>query len=257
MSAPIRTERHDGVVEIVLDAPDRGNVVNVEWVEALDDAVRSVGDDDRCVLLRAEGKNFSFGGDVTTFKAQDPGKQLRELAGAFHDTLLALDDVKIPVVVAVQGWATGAGFSLAVVGDVLVVAEGAKFKSAYNALGFTADGGITYNLPRRAPLAVTMDLMLTDRVLTAAEAYELGIASRVVPDDELIDASRTLATEIAAKSRFASVRVKRLLRGSMTATYVDQLAAETAAMAEAAGGADGREGVAAFLERRPPRFMGA
>ena len=254
MTAPIRTERHDGVVEIVLDDPDHGNVVNEAWVAALDDAVADIGDDDRCVLLRAEGKNFCFGGDVTSFQVEDPGDRLRQLAGTFHETLLRLDAIEIPVVGAVQGWATGAGFSLAVIPDILVAAQGATFKSAYNGLGFTADGGITYNLPRRAPLSVTMDLMLTDRIISAEQARDLGIVSRVSVDEELTDDVRALAAEIAAKSRFATVRVKHLLRQSLGTSYADQLADETAAMAEAAGGPDGREGVAAFLERRPPRF---
>lgn len=254
MTAPIRTDRHDGVVEIVLDDPEHGNVVNEAWVAALDEAVAGVGVDDRCVLLRAEGKNFCFGGDIPSFQVEDPGARLRELAGTFHEMLLRLDAIDVPVIGAVQGWATGAGFSLAVIPDILVAAQGAKFKSAYNGLGFTADGGITYNLPRRAPLPVTMDLMLTDRILTAEEARDLGIVSRVAPDETLVEDTRSLAAEIAAKSRFASVHVKRLVRQSLASSYADQLAAETAAMADAAGGPDGREGVAAFLERRTPRF---
>lgn len=254
MSAPVRTERHDGVLEIVLDAPDRGNVINADSVAALDAAVADIAEGDRCVLLRAEGKNFCFGGDVTTFRSEDPGARLRELADALHDVLLRLDGVEIPVVGAVQGWATGAGFSLAVVPDVLVLAEGARFKSAYNALGFTADGGITYNLPRRAPRALTMDLMFSDRVLGADEALQHGIAARVVPDDELTEAARALAVEIAGKSRPATVAVKRLLRASPTAEYAEQLAAETDAISAAAAGSDGQEGIAAFLDRRAPRF---
>ncbi len=254
MSDAIRTERHDGVVEFVLNTPDRGNVVNEEWVAALDAAVAGVGDQDRCVLLRAEGKNFCFGGDVASFEADDPGERLRDLAGRFHEVLLRFDAIEVPVVVAVHGWAAGAGLSMAVIGDVLVAAEGAKFKSAYNSLGFTGDGGITYNLPRRAPWSVTMDLMLSDRIMTAAELHAVGVVSRVIPDDQFPAAARELAAEIAGKSRFAAVEVKRLLRQSLTTAYAEQLEAETAAIAAAAGGGDGREGIAAFLAKRTPEF---
>lgn len=250
----IRTERADGVLHVVLAAPDRGNTIDIAFAEQLRDALQGRTDGDRVILLRAEGSNFCFGGDVSTFVSDDPGATIRELADTLHVALRELDAVEVPVVVAVQGWATGAGMSLALAGDIVLLAEGARCKTAYNALGLTADGGMTWQLPRRAPWTVAMDLLLTDRVVDAAEAGLLGLAARVLPDDELDGEARELAAGIAGRSRDAAIAVKRLLRQSIQRPLGDQLDAETDAIAAAADSPDGREGVAAFLDKRRPRF---
>ena len=250
----IRTERAEGVLHVVLDASDRGNTIDLAFAEQLRDALRGRTTDDRVVLVRATGRNFCFGGDVSTFASDDPGATIRELADTLHDALRELAAVEVPVVVVVQGWATGAGMSLALAGDIVLLAEGARFKTAYNALGLTADGGMTWQLPRRVPWTVAMDLLLTDRVLDAAEAGLLGLAARVLPDDELDGEAHALAVGIAGRSRGAAVAVKRLLAQSPTTPHADQLDAETDAIAAAADTPDGREGVAAFLEKRTPRF---
>lgn len=250
----IRTERADGVLHVVLDAPDRGNTIDLAFADELLTALQGRSEDDRAILLRAEGRNFCFGGDVATFATDHPGATIRQLADALHVALRELAAVEVPVVVAVQGWATGAGMSLALAGDIVLLAEGARLKTAYNALGLTADGGMTWQLPRRAPWTVAMDLLLTDRVVDAAEAGLLGLAARVLPDDALDAEAHELAAGIAGRSRSAAVAVKRLLRQSPTTPHADQLDAETDAFAAAADAPDGREGVAAFLEKRTPRF---
>jgi 2-(1,2-epoxy-1,2-dihydrophenyl)acetyl-CoA isomerase len=251
---PVRLDRAGGVAELVLADPRRGNVIDTAWADAFEAAVAAVGAPDRCVLLRAEGANFSFGGDVGSFVGGDPGTLVRQLADRLHAGMRLLDAVEVPVVTAVQGWATGAGMILALAADLLVVGEGARFKTAYNALGLTADGGLTWQLPRRVPPAVATDLLLTNRVLDAAGAARLGLAARVVPDEQLTSEARELAAGIAARSRDAAVAVKRLLRSATRSDLSSHLDAEAAAIAEAAASADGREGVAAFLGRRPPRF---
>ncbi|WP_052668546.1 enoyl-CoA hydratase/isomerase family protein [Nitriliruptor alkaliphilus] len=251
--SPVRFDRTDGVAEIVL-AGGRGNPIDLSWADAFEAAVASIASEDRCVLLRAHGPDFCFGGDVGTFVGDDPGALIRSLADRLHVSIRLLDAVEVPVVTAVQGWATAAGMSLALTSDILLVGEGARFKTAYNALGLTADGGMTWYLPRRVPATVAADLLLTDRVLTADEALHLGLAARVVPDDALADEARALAIGIAGRSRPAAVAVKRLLRQATDGDLSSHLDAETDAIAAAAAGPDGREGVAAFLERRAPRF---
>lgn len=251
---PVSLEHHDGVAEIVLATPDRGNAIDLAWTAALRTAVDGLGEADRCVLVRAEGRNFCVGGDVTTFAGDDPGAGIRALAEDLHRGLLALDATGLPIVAAVQGWATGAGMSLALAADLLVIGHGTRFKTAYNALGLTADGGMTWHLPRRVPSAVATDLLLTDRVLVAEEAHQLGLASRVVDDTNLLDEARGVATDIAGRSRPASAAVLALLAASPRAALAEQLAAEADAIAVAADGVEGREGVAAFLERRPADF---
>ena len=254
-SPPVRVEHHGAVAEIVLNDQDRGNVIDHAWTDAFVDAVDAIGVDDRCVLVRAEGANFCFGGDVAGFgAADDPGAHIRSLADRLHQGLRLLAASEVPVVAAVQGWATGAGMSLALAADILVVGASARFKTAYNGLGFTADGGMTWHLSRRVPPAIATDLLLSDRVLGADEARQLGLVSRVVADAELTSAARDLAGAIAGRSVTANRAVKRLLREAPLAPLDTHLDAEAQAIETAADGPDGREGVAAFLARRPPSF---
>lgn len=252
---PVRIERRGDVADIVLDDPSRGNVIDHAWADAFAAAVDGVTDEDRCVLLRAEGANFCFGGDVSGFgAAADPGTHIRSLADGLHQGLRLLAATEVPVVAAVQGWATGAGMSLAMAADILVIGSSTRFKTAYNALGLTADGGMTWHLSRRAPPAIAADLLLSDRVLGADEARKLGLVSRVVDDAELTSAARDLADAIAGRSAAANRAVKRLLRDATGAALDTHLDAEARAIEAAADGPDGREGVAAFLARRPPSF---
>lgn len=251
----VRTQRPDpGVVEVVLAAGDRGNAIDLAWCDAFDDALATIGPDDRVVLVHAEGRNFCVGGDVATFVGDDPGAQVRTLADRVHDTIRRLDAVPLPVVVAVQGWAAGAGFSLALAGDLVVFGASARAKTAYRAIGLTGDGGLTWQLPRKVGHGTALDLLLSDRVLDADAALHLGVATRVAADADLLDAARELARTVAAGPRDAAIAVKQLVRAAPTSTLTDQLDAETDAIAAAADHPDGREGVAAFLERRPPRF---
>lgn len=254
-TSAVRLERHGAVAEIVLADPDRGNVVDHAWTEAFIAVLEQLTDDDRAVLLRAEGRAFSFGGDVAGFgAADDPGEHIRSLADRFHDGLKLLAEVEVPVIAAVQGWAAGGGMSLALSADIIVVGEGTRFRTAYNGLGFTADGGMSWLLAHKVPPAVAHDLLLTDRILTGPEAAVLGLSSRLVKDDDLLDESRALAAKVAATSTSASRTVKRLLRDATSASLPDHLDAETVEIAAAAAGPDGREGVAAFLAKRSPDF---
>lgn len=250
----VRLDRHERVAELVLCDPDHANTINMAWADDFLAAASDIGDEDHVVLLRAEGRNFSFGGNVAGFVGEGAAERIGRLADALHDGLKALAAVEVPVVTAVQGWATGAGMSLALAGDVIILAEGARFKTAYNALGFTADGGMTHHLPRKAPPALVRDLLFTDRVLTAPEALAAGMVSRVVPDDDLLDTARDVAATIAAMSRPAVVAVGELLAQSPTTPFAAQLDDETRRLVDAAGSPDGIEGVTAFLEKRPPRF---
>ena len=201
--ALIRTERtDDGVVELVLAAPDRGNAIDIPWADELVAALDGVGED----------------------------ASLSALADRLDDGLDLLDELPVPVVVAVQGWAAGAGMSLALWGDVIVVGEGTRFRTAYNRLGVTADGGMTWQLPRRLPTTVAMDLLFTEQ------------------------AAREVAVRIAAGSTGATRVVKALLRASPHAERRPHLDAERDAIAAAAVAPDGQEGISAFLEKRTPRF---
>src|SRR4051812_15046278 len=176
------------------------------------------------------------------------------LASDFHAALESLAGLDAPVITAVQGVAAGGGMSLAIAGDLVVAAESAWFTMAYTAAGLSPDGGSTWTLPRLVGWRRATELMLLNERLDAQRALALGLVSRVVPDAELGPTVDDLARQIAAGPTRAYGAVKRLLRASWAAGFEDQLAAETDAISARAGSPDGREGIGAFLEKRPPRF---
>ena len=240
---------------MVLDRAERGNVIDLSFCDAFDASLERTGDDTiRCVLLRASGRNFCVGGDVAAFSVPEPGEAVRTLAERLHDGLRALVDIQIPVVAAVQGWCAGAGFSLALTADILLVDETTRFKSAYGSLGLTPDGGLSWHLPRRVPISLAKDLLFSDRVLTSVEAIDHGVAARLYASDKLPGSALEYAVKLANRSRTAGVRTKQLLTASAGESLLNHLDTETEAIAASAEEFDGREGVAAFLEGRPARF---
>ena len=162
-----------------------------------------------------------------------------------------------PVIAAVHGSAAGAGMSLACAADFVLAADSAKFTMAYTRAGLTPDGSSTYFLPRIVGLRRALELSLTSRVLTAAEALALGIVTRVVPEASLLDEARRLAAELAAGPTQALGATKRLLHAGWTGTLETQMELETRAIADVARGHDAREGIAAFAAKRPAKFTGA
>jgi 2-(1,2-epoxy-1,2-dihydrophenyl)acetyl-CoA isomerase len=212
-----------------------------------------------------EGPNFCTGGDVKAFAtaasrpsgtAGDVDTTVRALAGVLHDMVRALAEAPVPVVAAVHGWAAGAGMSVALAADVAVAGASTRLRPAYSAIGLTPDGGLTWTLPRAVGAARARHILLTDRVLSADEAVSLGLVAVVVPDDAVAAEAQRLAERLADGPVAALGRAKRLLRESPDRDLGAQLDAEAAAIAESAAGAEGREGVAAFSERRAPRFRG-
>jgi len=161
-----------------------------------------------------------------------------------------------PLVVAVNGMAAGAGMSLAVSGDMVLAGESAKFTMAYTAAGLSPDGSSSYFLPRLIGLRRTQELMLTNRRLSAAEALEWGMVNRVVPDGELLDQAMELAKGFAQGPTLAYGTVKKLLISSFDESLETQLELESRGIAASGRTEDGREGMAAFMEKRAPKFQG-
>jgi 2-(1,2-epoxy-1,2-dihydrophenyl)acetyl-CoA isomerase len=254
-SPTVRAERAGRLLTITLDRPGQANALDMSTACQLRDAVRLVDDGVGCVLLRAEGANFCVGGDIRAFAAApEPGKFLGELASVVHAVVLALAAAAAPVVAAVNGWAAGAGMSLAACADVTLAAESARFRSAYSAIGLSPDCGLTWTLPRLIGRARAADLMLTNRAVGAAEAAAIGLAARVTADDSLLAEARALAGELASGPTVAFGRIKRLLDAGDRSTLADQLDAEAASIAACADHPQGRAGVAAFTVGRAPVF---
>jgi 2-(1,2-epoxy-1,2-dihydrophenyl)acetyl-CoA isomerase len=161
-----------------------------------------------------------------------------------------------PVVAAVHGSAAGAGLSLAAAADLVLAGASSRFVMAYTAIGLTPDGSGTWSLPRLVGLRRALELTLTNRRLSAAEAVQEGLATRVVPDDALAGEALALARSLAAGPTGALGAAKRLLRESLGRDLEAQMALETQSRAAAAASADSAEGIAAFLGKRTPGFRG-
>ena len=250
----------DHVAHLVLNRPDQGNVINVDVAKEL--LAASIECDEnpevRAVLIRSQGPMFSGGGDLKTFAKKGsslPG-YLKETTTYLHGAISRLVRQSAPTVCAVQGFAAGGGFSLAIAGDLVIAAESAKFTMAYTRAGLTPDGSSTYFLARLIGLRRAVDLALTNRVLTAAEALEWGLISRVAKDDELAETAEGLAIQLASGATWALGAAKDLLHRGLTESLETQMELETRAIADAVRTADGCEGIAAFLEKRKPKFIG-
>ena len=251
----VRAERAGRLLAITLDRPGQANALDMSTACQLREAVRLIDDGVGCVLLRAEGANFCVGGDIRAFAAASaPGEFLGELASVVHDAVLGLASAAAPVVAAVNGWAAGAGLSLAACADITLAAESARFRSAYSAIGLSPDCGLTWTLPRLVGRARAADLLLTNRAVGAAEAADIGLVARVVADDRLHAQAQAMAVELASGPTAAFGRTKRLLDASDRATLADQLDAEAASIAACADHPQGRAGDAAFTAGRTPVF---
>lgn len=245
----------DGCARITLADPERGNSVNPDSVAGLLAALRRAdADGARVVVLASTGRFFSVGGDLGGFGgAEDMGGYIDDLADALHRCVSEIQRSRAIVVAAVQGMAAGAGFPLAAAADVVVAADTAKFTLGYTKIGLSVDGG-TSLLVHSLGLHRTLRLALLNDVLTAAEARDAGLVARVVPAEGLAATVDELAATLAAGPAGALSAAKRLLRDAADAAPEARLRAEALAIRACAASPDGREGVTAFLEKRPPVF---
>lgn len=245
---------------MTLNRAEARNAMDVEFMRDLSRAASHIEHDPsvRVVLLLAAGGTFSVGGDIKCFAAfgDDTAARIKETADTFHQAIGTLARMTPPIVVAVNGFAAGGGFSLAMAGDLVIAGRSARFTMAYSGIGFSPDGGASYHLPRLVGLRRAAELILTDRVLSAEEALDWGVVTRVVPDDALVSEARNLAKQLAAGAMLAQVNSKKLLRASHGHSLEQQLDLEAESVARTASSADGLEGMAAFAQKRKPRFGG-
>jgi len=251
-------EVQGGVARIVLNRPKASNSINLDLArELVRAAARCDADPDvRAVVITGAGNTFCVGGDLKSFAAQGDRlpHHLREVTTHLHAAISRLARTDAPVIAAVNGTAAGAGMSLACACDLVLAAETARFTMAYTKVGLTPDGSSSYFLPRLVGLRRAMELTLTNRVLSAREALDWGIVSQVIADGELEARVDALASDLASGATEALGASKRLLHGGWSETLETQLEHEGQTISSASRTADGQEGIAAFLERRAPRF---
>lgn len=253
-------EVEDHVARLTLNRPEAGNAMNALMMRELRDAAIRCDEDPeiRAVLVSGHGRMFCAGGDLRSFAEQGDGLPafLKQITHDLHGALSRLARMNAPVVAAVNGVAAGAGFSLACSADMVLAADSARFTLAYTGVGLSPDGSASFVLPRLVGLRRAQELMLTGRVLSAAEALDWGLVTRVVPGETLATESLAMARELAQGPTLAFGSVKRLLLQSAGDHLESQMEREARCIADAARSADAREGIAAFLEKRTPRFVG-
>lgn len=249
----------NNVATITFNRPTAANGLTVELSNDLMHAAIHCDEnpDIRAVIVTGAGKFFCAGGDLKSMAGFGDaiGAKLKEMTGYLHLAISRFSRMDAPLIIAVNGMAAGAGMSFVATGDIVLAAEGAAFTMAYTGAGLSPDGSSTYFLPRLIGALRTKELMLTNRRLSAEEALEWGLLSRIVPADDLMDQATQLATQLARGPLMAHGQVKSLLHASATNSLETQMELEARAIAAQGVGPEGQEGIAAFLKKRKPTFV--
>lgn len=254
----IRTIIEDGVAEIVLDAPEKLNSVDIADVDALSaayDEAASAGV--RALLLRGEGRAFCAGRDISGVDPKDDDV-IGYLEGRIEPLMRKMSAFQAPTFAVAHGACLGVGLGLLIATDVVLVAESAKIGSPFANLGATLDSGGHALFFERLGAHRTLDLIYTGRLMTGAEAVQAGLFSRVLPDDEVLDAARQAAAAASKGATQAFLASKRLvadLRDRRLGLW-DSMSDENRAQAALCDTSDYREGFAAFQQKRRPEFTG-
>jgi 2-(1,2-epoxy-1,2-dihydrophenyl)acetyl-CoA isomerase len=260
MSDEVLLSIEDGVASVVVNRPAVGNAFDVPMARGLLDIAIACEADPavRCVTVTGAGKLFCAGGDVSLMGGAGPKlpQLLAELIAPLNAALSRLARMPKPLVTLVNGPAAGAGMSLAILGDIVLSARSAHFTPAYSAIGLTADGGLSWTLPRLVGLRRAQEIILTNRRVKADEAEAIGLVTRTVDDDALAAEGAALAKKLADAPTAALGAARGLLRESFETAFETQLDRELRSMA-VAGAGEAQEGLAAFLAKRPPNFKGA
>ena len=260
----IKVAREGKIAIVTLFDPATMNAAGMDMGAELIDAFKNItmGDDAaRAIVLTGDGRGFCSGanlqagpggGKVDSDGKPDAGSGLETL---YNPLVTAIRDLPIPIVTAVNGAAAGVGCSLALMGDIVVAAESAYFMQAFRRIGLIPDGGSTYLLPRLIGKARAMEMALLGERVPAPKALDWGLINRCVPDAELMSTALGLAQELA-KGPFSLGLIRKAMWESMDSSWTEQLYNERRGQRVAGKSDDFREGVQAFLQKRPAEFQG-
>ena len=253
----------DGPVAILkLDHPEVMNAVSMDMLGGLGEALDAIDDrrnEVRCLVMTGAGRAFCAGANLQGRDNQKPGSRSNAgvtLETGYHPFLRRLRNLHCPIVTSVNGAAAGAGMSFALMGDMILCARSAYFLQAFRRIGLVPDCGSTWLLPRLVGKARSVELSLMGERLPAEKALEWGLVNRVYDDAALMDETMKLAHELADGPTVALSLIRRLYWESPDNSFEDQLDLEQQMQRRAGAAEDFKEGVAAFLEKRPAKFKG-
>jgi enoyl-CoA hydratase/carnithine racemase len=263
MSEVVLYEQEGGVVTLTLNEPDTRNAISPAIVDALVDYVARINADLSvgCVILTGAGKGFSSGGNVNKIKERStqpasPVEVRRGYQQNIQRVPLALYSLEAPLIAAVNGAAVGVGCDLATMCDIRIAGRSAKFAESFLRVGLISGDGGAWYLPRAVGLSKAYEMTFTGRFVEADEAARIGLVSKVVDDDRLLEEACAMAREIAAQPVHSLRLAKRLMRDSQQISLPLSLDIASSMQALAHHTKDQQEAVAAFMEKRVPQFRG-
>lgn len=257
--ARLISQRHGRVLRLILSNPALRNAMTPDLYAAARAAFREAAADGGigAIVLTGEGKHFCGGGNLNRLLAQRdlPAESQARHLDALHDWVSAMRECPKPIIAAVEGAAAGGGFSICLGCDLIVAAEDAKFVMSYVRTGLTPDGGGSDALAHALPPQAALEMLLDGAPITAARLHALGIVNRVVASGTALDEAMSWAARLAAGPAAAHARIKALVYAAHGRTHRAQLDAERDAFVASLYGEECGEGIAAFLEKRAPRFV--
>ncbi|MEU5180454.1 2-cyclohexenylcarbonyl CoA isomerase [Streptomyces longwoodensis] len=266
MADTVLHEVSDGLATITLNRPEAMNALNVAAKVALRDALRSAAEDSsvRAVLLTAAGdRAFCVGQDLKEHigllaadRDTGSGQTMSTVREHYNPIVRAVTEMAKPVVAAVNGVAAGAGFGFALAADYRVVADTAAFTTSFAGVALTADSGVSWTLPRVVGPSRATDLLLFPRSITAQEAYELGIANRLVPAAELRAEAEKVARKLAEGPTVAYAALKESVRFGLSHSLAETLEKEDELQTRAGRSEDHAIAVQAFVNKEKPKYLG-
>jgi 2-(1,2-epoxy-1,2-dihydrophenyl)acetyl-CoA isomerase len=261
-SAPLLYVRNGATALITLNRPAVFNAVDLSMATLLKTSLEEASQDRRvrAVILTGAGRGFCAGGDLrfaVDANPAQPGESFLALTAILHAAIAQIRTMAKPVIAAINGPAAGAGLFLALACDLRVMAHGAYLKQSNTSYGLSIPAGGTFLLPRLLGLGQALQIAMLDEPIFAAQALDLGLVTKVVPDATLLSAAQQFAEQTAHRSGDALGRTKQLMNSAFYHTLEEHLHLERQAIAASANTAEGREGVTAFLEKRQPDFVTA
>ena len=250
-------DKEGGVATLTLNRPEKLNAISPQMFQSLQKALDDVGKDSslKVLIITGAGRGFCAGLDVTTFSQVSEVSQ-QELGDDMRNFTFPLYNLPQPTIAAINGVAVGAGLSIAMLCDLRIASEKAKFSTGYARMGLIPDIGATYSLPRIAGTAKAMELMITSDTFDAAEAQRIGLLNRVVPEEDLMTVARELADKIAKGPSVAIRLIKQAIRRGIHNSLEQQIEFECFADYICFRTEDHKEAVSSFLEKRQPVFKG-
>lgn len=257
----MRIDREGGLARLTFTQADRGNPIDATFCAEFCDVANELSTDPtvRAVLVTAEGKNFSFGGDIAMFLTQLDALplQIKRWTADLHVGISRMQRMDAPIVAAVHGVCAGGMAGTIAGADIVVAEEGSRFVAAYAGIGYCCDAGSSIMLSRRMGLARARKFLLLNESLDASAALAVGLVDELVPAADLQARAEKIALQLANGPTKAFGEIRRLLASAASEPLDTQLELEAQALSRVSGTADAREGLTAFGEKRKPQFKGA